>query len=57
MSHWDLLLTNARIATMQRGASEFGVIDNGAVAVSGGDIAWVGDASGLPDIQASESRS
>ena len=36
MADWDLLLTNARIATMQRGAADYGTIEDGAVAISDG---------------------
>ena len=28
MADWDLLLTDARIATMRRGAADYGVIEN-----------------------------
>jgi len=31
MSDWDLLLTDARIATMQDGAPEYGVVGDGLV--------------------------
>ena len=30
MSKWDLLLTDARIATMREGATDYGEIDDGA---------------------------
>ena len=42
---WDLLITGARLATMTPGA---GIIDNGAVAVSGDRIGWVGPTADLP---------
>ena len=57
MSDWDLLLTGANIASMRAGAGEFGIIEDGAVAVAGGEIAWVGPATDLPDAGARESRS
>ncbi len=39
---WDRLWLNARIATMREGAGAYGIIDSGAVAVSGESIAWLG---------------
>ena len=45
MTHWDLLLTDARIATMERDVAPYGVIDDGAVAIADGAIAWVGSAA------------
>lgn len=57
MADWDLLLTDARIATMQRGAAEYGVIEDGAIAISGASIAWVGAAADLPAKTAADTRS
>lgn len=57
MSDWDLLLTDAKIATMREGDDEYGVIEDGAVALRGGEIAWVGEASALPQRSATETRS
>ncbi len=45
---WDLLLTNAFVATMRDGAP-YGLIANGAVAIEAGEIAWVGAAAELSD--------
>ena len=42
----DLLLTNARIATMA--GDDYGVIDSGAVAIKDGRISWVGPESEAP---------
>ena len=46
MSDWDLLLTNARAATMA--GSDYGVIDDAAIAIADGTIAWIGPAGDLP---------
>ena len=56
MAHWDLLLSGARIATMQRGAVDYGTIEDGAIAVADGSIAWVGRSADIPDVSASETR-
>ena len=48
MTDWDLLLTDARIATMQPGLADYGIIDNGALAIRGDSVAWVGPADELP---------
>ena len=42
----DLLLTNARIATMN--GDDYGVIDDGAIAVADGHIAWIGPHAEAP---------
>jgi imidazolonepropionase len=44
---FDLLLTNATVATMADGAS-FGLIRNGAVGITGGKVAWIGPAAEAP---------
>lgn len=43
-----MLLTNARIATLQTDHG-YGLIENGALAMEGKEIAWVGSAADLPD--------
>ena len=48
MADWDLVLRDACIATMRRGASDYGAIENGAVAIADGRIAWLGPESALP---------
>lgn len=48
MQHWDLLLTNARIATMQPGDAPYGAIEDAALAITGGTIAWLGPMASLP---------
>ncbi len=57
MARWDLLLTDARIATLRRDAADFGAIEDGAIAISDGTIAWVGDARELPGEQAAATHS
>jgi imidazolonepropionase len=57
MTDWDLLLTDAHLATMQPGAPDCGVIDDGAIAIREGIIAWLGPARELPDSAARETRS
>ncbi len=54
---WDLLLTDVRIATMRDGATPYGAIEDGALAIAGGLIAWTGLASALPRGEARETRS
>jgi imidazolonepropionase len=54
---WDLLLTDANIATMRPGAEAYGAIDNAALAIAAGRIAWVGPMSELPAKTVGESRS
>ncbi len=39
---WDRLWLNARIATLEKGAGAYGLIDSGALAISAGRIAWLG---------------
>jgi len=56
MTHWDLLLTDARIATMECGTAPYGVIDNGAIAIADGAIAWVGSAASIPNNEVRETR-
>lgn len=45
---WDTLWINAAVATMEAGTSPYGLIDDGAVGVAEGRIAWVGEAAALP---------
>ena len=57
MADWELLLTDARIATTRRGASDYGAIETGAIAIAGGTIDWVGDARDLTARSAAATRS
>ena len=58
MTAWDSLWTNARIATMtsagndSSGDDPYGAIGDGAIAVAGGDIAWLGATADLDRAQA-----
>lgn len=51
----ELLLTDARIATMA--GADYGVIEDGAVAITDGKISWIGPQADLPDDDARVSRS
>jgi imidazolonepropionase len=45
---WDSLWTNLRLATMAAGGAAYGAIEDGAIAVRGGRIAWIGPRAELP---------
>lgn len=47
----DRLLTNARIATMTSGGVPYGVIEDGAIGLSGDRIGWVGPGAQAPDCE------
>jgi len=57
MADWDLLLTDVRIATLRGDASDYGVIEDGALAIADGNIAWLGPLSERPENDARETRS
>ena len=57
MPHWDLLLTDVHIATMRVGETDYGAIENAALAVADGTVAWLGTQAELPQTDASETRS
>lgn len=57
MLHWDLLITDARIATMQPDGSDWGIVEHAALAVSGGQVAWLGRADALPPHRADTTHS
>ena len=48
MNEWDLLLTDARLATLSVGSVPYGVIENAALAVKNGRIAWLGPQAETP---------
>jgi imidazolonepropionase len=52
---WDLLLTECHAATLV--GSGYGTIEDAAIAISGGRIAWVGPRSEMPQQQAKETVS
>ena len=56
MSDWDLLLTNANIATLREGESDYGIVENGALAIRDDTIAWLGPMADLPDSAATETH-
>jgi imidazolonepropionase len=51
---WDSVWVNVNLATM--GAPGYGAVEDGALAVAGGRIAWVGKRSELPATPARETR-
>jgi imidazolonepropionase len=48
MPTWDSLIRNAHLATMVEGDVPYGAIEDGALAISGGRIAWLGPEAELP---------
>jgi imidazolonepropionase len=48
MAKWDRIWVNANLATMEPGGNPYGIVREGAVAVEGGRIAFVGALSALP---------
>lgn len=57
MADWDLLLKDARIATLGAEAPEYGEITDGALAISNGLIDWIGPQADLPANSATTTRS
>ncbi len=58
MPDWDLLLTDARIATMRADLPDYGIIsESAAIAINDGRIEWLGEQSQLPAHTAIEQRS
>jgi len=48
MSEWDLLLTDAHVATMRAGEAGYGIVEDGAVGIRDGRVAWLGPDEQLP---------
>jgi imidazolonepropionase len=46
--HWQTLYLNVNLATMSDGANSYGEINQGALAISEGKIAWLGKEADLP---------
>jgi imidazolonepropionase len=49
MVFYDRLWVNARLATMTPGGAAYGALADGALATTGGAIAWLGPRTALPD--------
>ncbi|MCR9221369.1 MAG: imidazolonepropionase [Alphaproteobacteria bacterium] len=49
---WEQLWINARLATMEPARTPYGAIEDGALGVEDGRIAWVGPRANLPDAPA-----
>ena len=47
------LLTNAKLATLTANGEPYGLIEDGALVIEGGRIAWIGNAADLPSHYAS----
>lgn len=56
MSTWDLLLTDVNVATMCSDSEPYGVIENAALAIKDGRIAWIGPKTDLPEGSASKTE-
>ena len=52
----DRLLIDCHVATMTEGGVPYGAIEDAAVAVADGRIAWVGSRAAMPDIDAAETE-
>ena len=51
----DLLLTDAKLATMA--GDDYGIVENGAIAIRDGMISWLGPSPELPAVDAAVTRS
>lgn len=47
-THWTTLYKNINIATMTEASNSYGIINQGALAIATGKIAWLGKESDLP---------
>ena len=57
MADWDLLLSDAHIATMAANAPGYGEISDAALAMRDGRIAWIGSREELPEGEATRTLS
>ena len=57
VTKWDTLLTDINVATMLPGGAPYGPIENAAIALANGSIAWIGPQSELAETSANETRS
>jgi imidazolonepropionase len=57
MTEWDTLLTDLNVATMQPGGVPYGRIENAALAIKDGHVAWLGPAAEMPAGAAKQGRS
>ncbi len=57
MADWDLLLTDARIATLAADSPEYGEISDGDIAIADGSIAWLGPKAERPAGKSRKTRS
>jgi imidazolonepropionase len=57
MADWDLLLTDARIATLAADSPEYGEISDGTIAIADGSIAWLGPKAKQPAGKSRKTRS
>jgi len=55
MTEWDTLLTDLNLASMQPGGEPYGRIENAALAIKDGNIAWLGPAAEMPAATAKRS--
>lgn len=53
---FDLLLTDCRLATLVEGAEPYGAVEDGALLIRDGRLAWVGPRADLPAHDAAETR-
>ena len=47
--HWQTLFINVNLATMTDASVSYGAIENGALAITNGKIAWLGLENDLPE--------
>jgi imidazolonepropionase len=57
LQDWDLLLTDLNLAAMTEGGGPYGAVENAALAVRDGTIAWLGAAADLPEATVAATRS